>query len=49
MPEDFSNKSSKPNPSRKRKNDDFNWNRVFKVVLGWSAILFGFFFNNVMV
>ncbi|MCX7877816.1 MAG: ATP-dependent zinc metalloprotease FtsH [Ignavibacteria bacterium] len=28
---------------KKRKNDDFNWNRVFKVVLGWSAILFGFF------
>lgn len=29
--------------SRKKRNDDFNWNRVFKVVLGWSAILFGFF------
>lgn len=24
-------------------NDDFNWNRVFKIVLGWSAILIGFF------
>lgn len=23
--------------------DDFNWNRVFKIVLGWSAILIGFF------
>src|SRR5205085_3344400 len=42
MPEDFSN--NKPAPKRKkRKNDNFNWNRVFKVVLGWSAILFGFF------
>ncbi|RPI15843.1 MAG: ATP-dependent zinc metalloprotease FtsH [Ignavibacteriae bacterium] len=28
---------------KKRKGDDFNWNRVFKIVLGWSAILFGFF------
>ncbi|MGH2574936.1 MAG: ATP-dependent zinc metalloprotease FtsH [Ignavibacteria bacterium] len=28
---------------KKRKNEDFNWNRVFKVVLGWSIILFGFF------
>ena len=28
---------------RRRKNEEFNWNRVFKVVLGWSAILFGFF------
>jgi len=26
-----------------KKNDDFNWNRVFKIVLGWSAILVGFF------
>ena len=44
MPEDFSNKQSNNlRPSKKRKNDDFNWNRVFKVVLGWSAILFGFF------
>lgn len=44
MPEDFSNKpSNNLKPSKKRKNDDFNWNRVFKVVLGWSAILFGFF------
>ncbi|MBL0106166.1 MAG: ATP-dependent zinc metalloprotease FtsH [Ignavibacteria bacterium] len=24
-------------------NEDFNWNRVFKIVLGWSAILIGFF------
>jgi cell division protease FtsH len=23
--------------------DEFNWNRVFKIVLGWSAILIGFF------
>jgi len=29
--------------NKKRKNDEFNWNRVFKVVLGWSAILLGFF------
>jgi cell division protease FtsH len=26
-----------------KNNDDFNWNRVFKIVLGWSAILIGFF------
>lgn len=44
MPEDFqSNGSSNPKPPRRRKNEEFNWNRVFKVVLGWSAILFGFF------
>jgi hypothetical protein len=41
MAEDFPNKNMKP--GKKRKGDDFNWNRVFKVVLGWSAILFGFF------
>jgi cell division protease FtsH len=44
MPEDFQeNKKAGKNPNRKRKNEDFNWNRVFKVVLGWSAILFGVF------
>ena len=30
-------------PKKKRKTDDFNWNRVFKVVLSWSIILFAFF------
>jgi cell division protease FtsH len=40
MPEDSQN--NKP-PDKKRKTDEFNWNRVFKVVLGWSAILLGFF------
>lgn len=33
-------------PKKENKNkgsDDFNWNRVFKIVLGWSAILVGFF------
>ena len=33
-----SNKNSKD-----KKNEDFNWNRVLKIVLGWSAILIGFF------
>jgi cell division protease FtsH len=28
---------------RKRKTEDFNWNRVFKIVLSWSIILFAFF------
>lgn len=42
MPEDFNNNSSNKSPKRRR-NEEFNWNRVFKVVLGWSAILFGFF------
>ncbi|HJY64486.1 MAG TPA: ATP-dependent zinc metalloprotease FtsH [Ignavibacteria bacterium] len=44
MPEDNQTNGS-PNykSPRKRRNEDFNWNRVFKVVLGWSAILFGFF------
>lgn len=42
MPDEFSNNKKQPS-GKKRKNDDFNWNRVFKVVLGWSAILFGFF------
>jgi cell division protease FtsH len=44
MPDEYSNNNNKKQPSgKKRKNEDFNWNRVFKVVLGWSAILFGFF------
>lgn len=33
-------------PKKDNKNkggEDFNWNRVFKIVLGWSAILVGFF------
>ena len=42
MPEEPINNSPRKNP-KKRKNEEFNWNRVFKVVLGWSAILFGFF------
>lgn len=29
--------------NKDNKNEDFNWNRVFKIVLGWSAILVGFF------
>lgn len=29
--------------SKNKKNEDFNWNRVLKIVLGWSAILIGFF------
>lgn len=34
----------KPNKDLKNKNsDDFNWNRVFKIVLAWSIILIGFF------
>jgi cell division protease FtsH len=33
-----------PKKDNKNKgNEDFNWNRVFKIVLGWSAILVGFF------
>lgn len=43
MSEDFSNNGSNQKPPKKRRNEEFNWNRVFKVVLGWSAILFGFF------
>src|SRR4030065_2233441 len=42
MSDEFSN-NKKQSSGKKRKNDDFNWNRVFKIVLGWSAILFGFF------
>lgn len=34
-------KNQKKNSNKN--NDDFNWNRVFKIVLGWSAILIGFF------
>ncbi|HRE41005.1 MAG TPA: ATP-dependent zinc metalloprotease FtsH [Ignavibacteria bacterium] len=33
------NKNIKPG----KPGDEFNWNRVFKIVLGWSAILIGFF------
>lgn len=36
----MSNKKPKNNNNG---NEDFNWNRVFKIVLGWSAILIGFF------
>ncbi len=44
MSDDFQNNgSSNPKPPKRRRNEEFNWNRVFKVVLGWSAILFGFF------
>lgn len=43
MPDDFQKNGSNPKPPKKRRNEEFNWNRVFKVVLGWSAILFGFF------
>jgi cell division protease FtsH len=44
VPEDFqSNNNPTPKPPKRRRNEEFNWNRVFKVVLGWSAILFGFF------
>jgi cell division protease FtsH len=46
MPDEFNNNqnnNSPRTPGKKRKNEDFNWNRVFKIVLGWSAILFGFF------
>lgn len=42
MPDEFSNNKKQPS-GKKRKNEDFNWSRVFKIVLGWSAILFGFF------
>ncbi len=37
----MSPKNQKKNTNKN--NDDFNWNRVFKIVLGWSAILIGFF------
>lgn len=29
--------------NKNKSNEDFNWNRVFKIVLGWAAILVGFF------
>ncbi|MBS1518507.1 MAG: ATP-dependent zinc metalloprotease FtsH [Bacteroidetes bacterium] len=32
-----------PKKDNKNNNEEFNWNRVFKIVLGWSAILIGFF------
>jgi len=35
--------SNNPKKTPNKNNDDFNWNRVFKIVLGWSAILIGFF------
>jgi len=34
---------NKENKDNKNSNEEFNWNRVFKIVLGWSAILIGFF------
>ena len=35
--------TNKENKDNKNSNEEFNWNRVFKIVLGWSAILIGFF------
>ncbi|HMS65576.1 MAG TPA: ATP-dependent zinc metalloprotease FtsH [Ignavibacteria bacterium] len=35
--------TKKTNNDKGSNGDDFNWNRVFKIVLGWSAILIGFF------
>ena len=29
--------------NKNKGNDDFNWSRIFKIVLGWSALLVGFF------
>ncbi|HEY3251549.1 MAG TPA: ATP-dependent zinc metalloprotease FtsH [Ignavibacteria bacterium] len=43
MPENNQTNGSNYKGPRKRRNEEFNWNKVFKVVLGWSAILFGFF------
>jgi cell division protease FtsH len=43
MSEDLNKNGSNQKPPKRRRNEEFNWNRVFKVVLGWSAILFGFF------
>lgn len=34
---------NKENKDNKNSNEEFNWNKVFKIVLGWSAILIGFF------
>ncbi len=36
-------KNLNKNTNKNGNNEDFNWNRVFKIVLGWSAILIGFF------
>ncbi|HEY5533981.1 MAG TPA: ATP-dependent zinc metalloprotease FtsH [Ignavibacteria bacterium] len=36
------NQNQNKDPKQKKK-DDFNWNRVTKIVLGWSVILIGFF------
>lgn len=35
------NQTNKDN--KNKNNEEFNWNKVFKIVLGWSAILIGFF------
>src|SRR5690606_24746367 len=40
MDNNMQNNNNNKNNNNK---DDFNWNRVFKIVLGWSAILIGFF------
>ena len=36
------NQNQNKDPQQKKK-EDFNWNRVTKIVLGWSVILIGFF------
>jgi len=36
------NQNKNKDPQQKKK-DDFDWNRVTKIVLGWSVILIGFF------
>ncbi len=37
------NQNQNNKDKQNKKNEDFNWNRVFKIVLGWSAILIAFF------
>ena len=40
----MANDNKNMKPQIPKKNDDFNWNRVIKIVLGWSAIMVAIYF-----
>ncbi|HQJ75296.1 MAG TPA: ATP-dependent zinc metalloprotease FtsH [Bacteroidota bacterium] len=41
---DFQKSSRKKTPLPPKNDDDMNWNRILKVILGWSAIIMAVFF-----
>ena len=39
----MADKKNDKNSQQQPKNDEFNWNRIFKIIIGWSVILIGFY------